>query len=283
MTIIDSIISCQNFSIEARNKGKVVGIVPTMGGLHQGHLSLIKKAKKHCDMVIVTIFLNPLQFAPDEALNSYPSNLSNDVKLCKKENVDAVFCPTREIMYGNGISTIIRETSLSSNLCGLSRPTHFDGVATVVTKLFNATLPHKAFFGEKDYQQLCLIKKLIDDLNFSIEVITIPIYREKDGLACSTRNQYLNQDERQRATILYKELKRIKKQLLVKKQLNTEEAIQSIKSNIIKAKAKIDYVEICHHQTLRPLTGNIEINIGQLFVAVFFEKTRLIDNIFLGI
>ena len=282
MQIINDIKICQDFSFKHKQLGKTIGVIPTMGGLHGGHLALIEKAQKSCDIIIVTIFVNPLQFGKKEDLNSYPTQLDNDINICRKKHIDAIFTPTIEEMYGHGMTTFVNEKSLTNKLCGLSRQGHFKGVTTVVAKLFNATLPHKAFFGEKDYQQLCIIKRMTEDLNFPIKIIAIPIIRAKDGLALSTRNQYLSCEERQIAPFLFKELTKVKELIIQKGHLKVEETTEAIKLSLQK-NTTIDYIKICHYQTLEPLAGQISINEGQLFIAVFLGKTRLIDNIFLGL
>ncbi|MBN1404947.1 MAG: pantoate--beta-alanine ligase, partial [Candidatus Omnitrophica bacterium] len=186
---------------------KTIGFVPTMGYLHDGHLSLIKQASKECDIVVVSIFVNPTQFGPNEDLSRYPRDLKRDLNLLRKENTDIVFIPNTAIMYPDGFKTYVNVEGLGEVLCGVSRPSHFKGVATVVAKLFNLVEPDAAYFGQKDAQQAIIINKMVEDLNMNVNVKVLPIVREKDGLAISSRNIYLNPKNRSNAVILYKSLK----------------------------------------------------------------------------
>ena len=283
MEVITDILQCQNFSFKQKKRGKSIAVVPTMGGLHKGHIALIQKAKLCCEVVIVTIFVNPLQFGEKEDLANYPKSLEKDIAICKQNNVDVVFSPTTEaILCGKTITTFINEKSLTNKLCGLSRPNHFEGVTTIVTKLFNITLPDQAIFGQKDYQQLCIIKKMVKDLNFPIKIIEVPIVREKDGLAFSTRNLYLSEEHREKAPIIFQELTKTKEKIIRLKSLNINETIQSVKKSLQDANIKVDYLQIYDHQSLKPLTNIIKPCEAQMFIAAFLGETRLIDNIFLG-
>lgn len=258
-------------SIKEMQEMKVDGFVPTMGYLHEGHLSLIKRAKEECKFVVVSIFVNPKQFGDDEDLDSYPQDLERDKKLCEDLGVDVLFVPKVEDMYDNCL-TSVNVSKITEKLCGLSRPTHFTGVATVVAKLFNIVKCKKAYFGEKDYQQLLVIKKMVKDLNFPVEVIGCPIVREKDGLAMSSRNKYLS--ERENAALLYKSLKMAEEAVSA-----GETSVHDIKKLItdtIKG-GEIDYVEVLDAETL----DELEIIGGSVLIAlaVKFGKARLIDNI----
>lgn len=262
---------------EARKKRKVIGFVPTMGALHEGHFSLIRAARKECDFVVVSIFVNPIQFGPTEDFKKYPRNFKKDKRLLKLEKVDLIFYPRVKDMYPKDFSTFVEEQFLSKPLCGKSRPGHFKGVCTVVAKLFNIVEPDVAYFGQKDYQQAQIIKRMVEDLNFPIKIKVLPIIRERDGLAMSSRNSYLSFKERKDATILLAAL-RLARTLINKGERSSrnlrKEIIQIIKS---KKSAKIDYVEIVDAHTLRRLT-RIK---GKVLVAlaVYIGKTRLIDNI----
>jgi pantoate--beta-alanine ligase len=194
-----------------RRRGLSVGLVPTMGCLHQGHLSLVRKARELSDRVIVSIFVNPMQFGPDEDLGAYPRQFTKDCNLAENEGATAVFAPVDQQMYSTGFQTMVRVKKLSLGMCGADRPGHFDGVATVVSKLFNITTPNIAVFGEKDYQQLVIIRQLTEDLNFPVKIIAAPIVRESDGLAMSSRNKYLTGTSRNTALCLFQAVSRAKK------------------------------------------------------------------------
>ena len=275
MHIIETIHEMQNFSRTATKKGKRIGFVPTMGFLHQGHLSLIDEAHRHADIVVVSIFVNPTQFGPDEDLDKYPRDFERDTELCKARNVDVIFAPSAKEMYPQPQTTWVQEESLTSVLCGCSRPTHFRGVTTVVTKLFNAVLPDIAVFGEKDYQQLCVIRKMVADLNYPVEIISSPLVREDDGLAMSSRNRYLSADERERALSISRSLKEAAT-LIKHGEKSPEKIAEYIKLRISQNNGKIDYVEILDADSLTSIdtiSGNILIA-----VAAFFGETRLFDN-----
>ncbi|ABO48710.1 pantothenate synthetase [Desulforamulus reducens MI-1] len=276
MRLFKTVDEVRSFINSVRREGKTVGLVPTMGYLHQGHLSLVHEAKRSCDVVIVSIFVNPTQFDPNEDYQTYPRDLQRDVALVADAGVEAIFAPEAEEMYSQGFSSFVDVTGVSECLCGASRPGHFRGVATVVTKLFNIVLPDAAFFGQKDFQQVMVIKRMVADLNMSVQIIDVPIVREEDGLALSSRNVYLSQEERKAALVLHRSLH------LAKEQVNEgERSAQQIKERIIKEiqaepLANIDYVEILSVPDLKP----IEIIKGNvlLALAVRFGKTRLIDN-----
>lgn len=262
-----------------RSSGLRVGLVPTMGYLHEGHLSLMRCAKKNCDRVIATIFVNPMQFGPNEDLDAYPRDLERDSRLATETGVDVLFCPPPEEIYTDNYQTLVRVEKLSRGLCGGDRPGHFDGVATVVSKLFNITNPHVAVFGMKDFQQLSLIRQLVKDLNFDIEIIGHPIVRESDGLAMSSRNKYLSAEEREVATCLYKSIlaarDMYKKRDGVLAATKVEEvAVQRINSH---SHCSVDYAKVIHETTLEPVTNVDKHSVLTLAVKVG-GKVRLIDN-----
>ena len=274
MKTVSEIAEIKKLVYQWKSKDRSIGLVPTMGFLHAGHESLIEKARAENDVVIVSNFVNPTQFSANEDLNSYPRNLEADCKLCESLGVDLMFTPTPEGMYDNPL-TFVDINLLSDELCGKSRPTHFREVCTVVTKLFNITKPTKAYFGQKDAQQLIIIKKMARDLNFDIEIIGCPIVREKDGLAMSSRNAYLNPKERKAATCLSKSI--VLGESIIKKGLPAGE-LKDRMEKIIKGEplAKMDYLEIVDLNTLQPIEC---INDSVLVaMAVHFGKTRLIDN-----
>lgn len=259
-----------------------IGFVPTMGALHQGHLSLINQATKENDKVVVSIFVNPLQFGPREDFKQYPRPFREDVNLCQKAGVDVVFYPTIKEMYPEGFKTFVDMHDLPEVLCGRSRPGHFRGVMTVVIKLFNIIEPHIAYFGQKDYQQALIIKQMVKDLNIPIDIKLLPIVREKDGLAMSSRNKYLSEKERKEAVCLYESL--VKAQELIRKGENSPAKIIMAMRQIIKTRksARIDYIVIVDPLTLKNLT---RLKPGQpvlIALAVYIGKTRLIDNFILN-
>lgn len=269
----------QAHSDHARTTGKTVVLVPTMGYLHRGHLSLITEAKKHGGEVVVSIFVNPTQFGPGEDLEAYPRNFDRDRILCEKSGAAVLFAPDPETVYGPGFQTYVTLEKLPQHLCGLSRPFHFRGVATVVTKLFHIVKPHVAVFGKKDYQQLLVIRRLVRDLNFDIEIIGAPIVRESDGLAMSSRNTYLDPDDRRQALCLSRSLdhaqQRIQEGETDPEQIRRE-ALDQITAQ---PNAVVDYVAICDPHTLEPVTSPDRLDKPVLMaLAVKFGKTRLIDN-----
>ncbi len=277
MRIFNSPEDMQKFSISEKLNGKKISFVPTMGYLHEGHLSLMREGKKYGDILVVSIFVNPTQFGPNEDLNRYPRDFEGDLKKCESVGVDAIFYPTNENMYNKDFQTYVEVKKVTQNLCGLSRPIHFRGVATVVAKLFNIVQPDYAFFGEKDFQQLVVIKQMVKDLNFPIEIIGCPIVREHDGLAMSSRNAYLNDEERKQALCLYKSILKVKELFnngIKNSKKLIDEAVKIIKSHPL---AEIDYVKIVDINTMEDIEG--EINKDALYaLAVRIGKTRLIDN-----
>ena len=260
----------------ARQTRKTIGFVPTMGNLHQGHLNLVREAKKLCDVVVVSIFVNPIQFGPNEDYDSYPRTLEQDSNLLADVGCDIVFAPSVEQMYGTGkpCLTNISVSQITNDLCGAQRPGHFDGVAVVVTKLFNIVQPNFAFFGQKDFQQLAVIKQMVQDLNMPIEVIGVPIARAEDGLALSSRNGYLSEENRQKATTIYQSLKAAEQSLQTGTAL--ADVLANIKATLTQAGFVVDYVE-----ARTPALQNVDAFDQDvvLFVAAKLGATRLIDNL----
>ena len=259
-----------------RSEGKRIALVPTMGYLHEGHLSLIRMARTGADIVVVSIYVNPTQFSPDEDLESYPRDLERDARLAEAAGCDAIFAPSDEEMYPDRYLTYVAVEEITKVLCGASRPIHFRGVTTIVTKLFNAVKPHTAIFGQKDAQQAIVIKQMTRDLNFDVDIKVAPIIRENDGLAKSSRNEYLSPEERRDAPILHQSL------IFAKEMIEAgecrSEVIKKAMENMINAveTSDIDYISIVDSTTLT----NIEEIRGDILVAVavHFGKARLIDN-----
>ncbi|MGC8885689.1 MAG: pantoate--beta-alanine ligase [Verrucomicrobiia bacterium] len=284
MKVIRTVKAMQNTALQLRRRGKKIVFVPTMGYLHDGHVSLIKKARKIAGkdgVVVVSIYVNPTQFGPNEDLSRYPRDLRRDLKICRENQADIVFTPADSEMYPgkeNGLySTYVVEERLSKNMEGASRPGHFRGVTTVVAKLFNIALPDAAIFGEKDFQQAAIIKRMVKDLNFPIKIIVSPTVRETDGLAMSSRNTYLNQSERQQATVLYRSIQ-IAKEIVSKHQpVDSAELKKELTQYIEKEpSARVDYIEFFDPQTLEPVD---KVSKGmRIALAVFIGTTRLIDN-----
>ena len=259
----------------ARSARKIIGFVPTMGNLHQGHLNLVREARKLCDVVVVSIFVNPIQFGPNEDFDNYPRTLEHDSHLLAEVGCDIVFAPTVEQMYGKYPRlTNISVGEITNDLCGLQRPGHFDGVAVVVTKLFNIVQPNIAFFGQKDYQQLAVIKQLVRDLNMPIEVIGVPIARAEDGLALSSRNGYLTEQERQTAPVIYQSLKVAEKALQSGTALDL--SLAHIRTTLTQAGLVVDYIEARTPMLQKAAQFDQDVI---LFVAAKLGKTRLIDNL----
>lgn len=280
MRIIQSIKEMSTFSQELHRRGKTIGFVPTMGALHKGHLSLIRRAHKENDIVAVSIFVNPLQFGPKEDYRRYPRNLRLDAQLCKRAGADVIFSPRAQQMYPGNYKTYVMVEGLSDILCGKFRPGHFKGVATVVAKLFNIVNPDTAYFGQKDAQQAIIIKKLVSDLNIPVQIKVMPTVRERDGLAMSSRNIYLNKDERGDAKVLYQSLI-LAKNLIRQGETAPLFVIRKIRELIHKKKsASIQYISIVDAKDLQP----VEKIRGKVLIAlsVWIGKTRLIDNIIIN-
>ncbi len=277
MKTIENISKMSIFVKTMKRAGKSIGLVPTMGYLHEGHSSLVRAAKKHTDVVVMSIFINPIQFGPKEDFEKYPRDMKHEGEMAREAGVDVIFYPSLKDMYPEGYATYVTVEKLTGNLCGESRPGHFRGVATVVTKLFNIVKPEAAYFGQKDMQQALMIKKMASDLNMDIEVKIMPVVREKDGLAMSSRNMYLSDAERKDAAVLYQSLKSA--EMLIKNgERDARKVIRAV-DDMIKAKqsARIEYVKLVDARELKDvkmITGEIA-----LAVAVFFSNTRLIDNI----
>ena len=267
-----------------RKEGLKVGLVPTMGALHEGHLSLIKKAKAECDKVVVSVFVNPIQFGPSEDFDKYPRTLEADTKLCDGENVDIVFAPNATEMYGNNrfsndtLTYVCPPYFYVDKLCGKSRVGHFDGVCTVVMKLFNIVQPDCAFFGQKDAQQVIIIKKMVEDLNIPIEIIQCPIVREESGLALSSRNKYLSDQGRKDALVLSQILNNIKS--CYKRGITDIEALKETAYSYLTEKHDLEYLEILNKNTLEEDEKASKNSIA--LIACRVDGVRLIDNIYLG-
>ena len=291
MIVIKSIKKLSDYVKSLKRKKKLIGLVPTMGYLHEGHLSLAKRAKEDTDIVIMSIFVNPIQFSPSEDFKEYPRDLKRDTELAKSVGVDVVFYPSvrsmypalarKDGMYQKDYLTYVNVEKITTVLCGKSRPEHFKGVCTVVTKLFNIVQPDFAYLGQKDFQQAVVIKRMVRDLNLPIKIKVCPIVREKNGLAMSSRNIYLNNEEREDATILYKALCKAR-EMILKGERNSSLVIEEMRKMISsKLTAKIDYISIVDAENLNKvekLEGKVSI-----CLAVWIGKTRLIDNIALRI
>lgn len=257
-----------------------VGLVPTMGYLHEGHLSLVNKARQECASVVVSIFVNPTQFALNEDLDEYPRDIRRDLKLLQAENVDLIWLPTAEDMYPLDYQTWVIVEELTLPLEGRFRPEHFRGVTTVVAKLFNCVQPDRAYFGQKDAQQVVVVQRMVRDLNFPIEIITCPIVREPDGLAMSSRNVHLSLDQRKAASVLYRSLLRAQ-QAFVSGRRDADELRATVSNTILKEPlAQLQYVSCADQNTLEEIEGEVERCL--LSLAVLFGRTRLIDNILIG-
>lgn len=279
--IIPTVEQMQERAESLRRDGRRIACVPTMGFLHDGHLSLMRIAKTRADVLVVSVFVNPAQFGPEEDFETYPRNLERDLELCAKENVDIVFTPKTGALYSDDYQSYVKLEHLPHHLCGLSRPFFFTGVATVVCKLFNIVRPHIAVFGEKDYQQLLIIRRMVKDLNFNTEIIGGPIVREKDGLAMSSRNAYLTPAQRPAALTLYRSLVRARKRVETGER-DAARILKEVRDRIsAQPETDIDYLSICDPETLidveridRPALMAMAVKVG---------KTRLIDNTILPV
>lgn len=276
MQLIET-VACVKEQVAAwKAAGLTIGLVPTMGALHEGHESLMDAARAACDKVIVSVFVNPLQFGPDEDYDNYPRDIERDGAICESHGVDVVFHPAPEEMYGPNYNTYVVMETLTDGLCGASRPGHFRGVCTVVNKLFNIAQPDKAFFGQKDAQQLAIIKRMVADLNMNLQVVGCPIVREEDGLAKSSRNTYLSPDERQAALVLSRAI--FAGEQAVQAGERDAEALKRLMGDIIAAEplARVDYIEVVDGATMQPVEtlGSSVLTA----MAVYIGSTRLIDN-----
>lgn len=277
MQLIETVQGIREAVSAARRAGKKVGFVPTMGYLHEGHLTLMREARRECDYVVVSIFVNPTQFGPNEDFDRYPRDLERDMKLCATVPVDAIFHPTVAEMYpGTASTTSVKVSQLTEGLCGASRPGHFDGVATVVTKLFNIVKPDVAYFGQKDAQQVAVIRRMAFDLNMDLEIRPVPTVREADGLAMSSRNIYLTPEQRQGALVLSRSL-RMAQERVAAGERDMAALLADMKAMIVaEPLATIDYVAIVDYDSLQPVERLEGKALAAL--AVRFGKTRLIDN-----
>jgi len=276
MKVIKHPADMQILSNNIRKTNQTIGFVPTMGYLHKGHISLLDTARGQSDQVILSIFVNPTQFGPEEDLSVYPRDLPKDLDIAEKAGVDIVFTPNVDHLYGKNYQTYVNLKQLPNHLCGLHRPNHFQGVSTVVTKLFNIVKPHLAYFGEKDYQQLAVIRQMVLDLNFDIQIIGCPIVRENDGLAMSSRNVYLSKDHRKTALVLSQSLN-LTQEKVFKGIILVETLINEAQEMILaQSETQIDYIRICNKDTLEDIQTITEDCLMALAVKV--DKTRLIDN-----
>lgn len=280
MRIINSVNEMQQIALALRREGKRIALVPTMGFLHEGHASLLREGRKRGDILVLSIFVNPIQFGPTEDLERYPRNLEGDCAIARECGVDIVFTPAATEMYPPGFQTSIRVKELSLPLCGASRPGHFDGVATVVTKLFNIVQPYLALFGTKDFQQLAIIRRMVTDLSQPVEIVGMPIIREADGLAMSSRNAYLTQAERQSALCLSRAIKLVRERYAAG-EYNAETLLTAARELILAdPTAAIDYLEFRDSATLE--TVSVISATTLMALAVKIGSTRLIDNTLLG-
>ena len=281
MKIIRTVPEMRAASIVAKRSGRRVALVPTMGALHEGHVALIRRARDQGAMVVVSVYVNPTQFGPHEDFKQYPRDLEADARLCEREGVHAVFAPTDDEMYPGGIqsSVVVEETVLARRLEGERRPGHFRGVCTVVAKFFNIVQPDVAYFGEKDYQQLKVVQRMVRDLHFPIEIVGVPTVREADGLALSSRNRRLSKAERAEATVLWKALN-IAHDLFKEGERNVHRLETAMSRAVeLAPSARLDYAQIADAESLEPVTDVQSGNIA--LIAAHVGKTRLIDNLFL--
>lgn len=280
MKIITDISIMQRICGEGRSKGLRIAFVPTMGYLHEGHFSLLREGRKQGDLLVLSIFVNPTQFGKGEDFESYPRDLSRDSEVARCAGTDYLFAPEAKDMYPRGYATYVDVEGLTDTLCGKSRPGHFRGVTTVVSKLFAIVQPHVALFGCKDFQQLAVIRRMTSDLNFPVEIMGMPIIREADGLAMSSRNVYLSKEERSQALVLWRSIEEARR-LVAEGRRECGEILSALRTMIEQqSAARIDYLQICHQHTLQEqehVDGD-----SVLLMAVFIGKTRLIDNAMIG-
>ena len=279
MNVLTTIEAMRRASRAAKTAGKRVGFVPTMGALHEGHLSLVRSAKAQCDVVAASIFVNPTQFGPNEDFSKYPRAFERDRELFAKEGVELLFAPAVEEMYPAGAVTYVTVEGMSERLCGKSRPGHFRGVTTVVCKLFNIVEPDIAFFGQKDAAQVAIIRRMVRDLDIPVEIAVCPIVREADGLAMSSRNTYLDLQQRKAALVLYRSLQKVKREFESGESNAAKLAEQGRKLFALEPSVRLDYLEIVEPDNLEAL-DNIESS-ALVAVAAFLGATRLIDNFIL--
>ena len=281
LVVLKTVDDVRRFRAELSAQGRTLALVPTMGFLHRGHLALMHAAGEKADIVMASIFVNPTQFGPDEDLDTYPRDTEGDLAKAREAGCTAVFMPDADTMYGDGAETKVNVGPLSQELCGRSRPTHFAGVCTVVLKLFNITGCDVAIFGEKDYQQLAVIRRMVRDLDVPVRVFGYPIVREDDGLAMSSRNAYLSPEQRRQALALSKGLGEVKSAWAAGER-NAETLTGLVTARIAReADAQVDYIQVCNAESLMPVTGTCE-SATLVALAVHFGSTRLIDNLVLG-
>lgn len=281
MRIIETITEMQEFVKEVQRQGQSIGLVPTMGSLHEGHLTLMRRAKQCCDIVVVSIFVNPTQFGPNEDFAKYPRDLAGDSAAAASAGVEVIFHPQAKDMYPEGYSSFVDIEGITQKLCGLSRPGHFRGVATVVNKLFNIIQPNKAFFGQKDAQQVLVLARMVADFNMNVKLEIVPIVREADGLAMSSRNAFLSAEERQAGLVLSRSLK-LAEQLAAQGETDVEKIRNQVAAEIGTEKlAECEYVEIYKYPALQEIT--VLQDKALLALAVRIGSTRLIDNTILEV
>lgn len=279
MIIAERIDGVRSAVKQWRTEGLTVGLVPTMGALHQGHASLVTAAAKDCDRVVASVFVNPTQFGQGEDLDSYPRDFEGDCRLLEEKGCHLVFHPSPEEMYPDGYGTYVNlESDMTNVLCGKSRPGHFRGVCTVVSKLFNIVTPDRAYFGEKDAQQLAVIRRMVSDMNYGIEIVGCPTIRENDGLAKSSRNAYLSKEQRKAAAVLYRSIEEARTLTEVNEKSTSASELIKTMTAVISSEpmAKIDYIEAVDGKTLQPKSQLVPGDLVAL--AVYIGKTRLIDN-----
>ncbi len=280
MRVVESIKGMQDLSESLRRQGKVIAFVPTMGYFHKGHLKLFEEGGKRGDVLVVSLFVNPIQFGKGEDFETYPRDFERDKGLAEEAGVDVLFTPSAEEMYPEGFQTYVTVERVTKNLCGAFRPGHFKGVTTVVAKLFNIVKPHIAIFGEKDYQQLVTVRRMVKDLNMDVEVVGVPTVREDDGLAMSSRNTYLSPEERKAATLLYRALKEGER-LYREGERNGRNIVKAVESVLRRESLiRIEYVKVCDPETIEDLETIEERAL--LALAARIGKARLIDNLLLS-
>ncbi len=280
MRVVESIKGMQDLSESLRRQGKVIAFVPTMGYFHKGHLKLFEEGGKRGDVLVVSLFVNPIQFGKGEDFETYPRDFERDKGLAEEAGVDVLFTPSAEEMYPEGFQTYVTVERVTKNLCGAFRPGHFKGVTTVVAKLFNIVKPHIAIFGEKDYQQLVTVRRMVKDLNMDVEVVGVPTVREDDGLAMSSRNTYLSHEERKAATLLYRALKEGER-LYREGERNGRNIVKAVESVLRRESLiRIEYVKVCDPETIEDLETIEERAL--LALAARIGKARLIDNLLLS-
>ena len=279
MLILKTVAETQSACAQLRGEGRILGLVPTMGALHEGHLSLVRAARAACDVVVVSIFVNPTQFGPKEDFSKYPRTFDEDCALLEREGVDLIFAPTVEEMYPAGTSTFVLVEGVSDRLDGASRPGHFRGVTTVVSKLFHIVGPHKAFFGQKDAAQVAVLRKMVQDLNFLLQLVVCPIVRESDGLALSSRNRYLSEKERGQALVLHRALRKVE-EMAASGERSSAKLIQAARLVFAEEPdVRVDYIAVVDPDTLEDVS---DVRGGALVaVSAFVGATRLIDNVVL--